>query len=275
VQDLNVSVFSPNAYNIILNAERERKTRSFKTYQSKDIQAKADISKIQLIHWTQLGAIIPFDDAQGRGKVRVYNHQNLIEAMICRELTEASIGVRFIKDWLQWLRSEKFNFTFNFFLKSGRISAEIDEEKKKIMHWLSEMPEKKGHEILSILDSSNSEKDNHINRIINETEEPEKTKLRFWFNEYEASINRRSLIKFDSVNDDPASITRSHTIWEFIKNYPPSLFQFCLVICIEKKKTFRAYICNDDEIHDTHNQRTSIIVFLQKLIREAGNAYEE
>lgn len=79
-------------------------------YESKDIQALAGVSKIQLIHWTQIGAIIPYKDERGRGKRRTYSQQNLIETMICRELNKLCVETRVMRELLDWLREHRFVF---------------------------------------------------------------------------------------------------------------------------------------------------------------------
>jgi len=73
-------------------------------YRSKDIQTIARITKIQLIHWSQTGAIIPYEDKRGRGNRRAYNWQNLIEASICRELNKFTIETHLMRYILDWLR---------------------------------------------------------------------------------------------------------------------------------------------------------------------------
>ena len=62
-----------------------------KTYSSSEIQRIAKITKMQAIHWTQTGIIVPLQDAQGRGSRRVYSWENLIEMMICRELNRYNV----------------------------------------------------------------------------------------------------------------------------------------------------------------------------------------
>ena len=57
---------------------QDNKSLDVSLYSSKEVQKKADISKIQLIHWSQSGVIIPADDARGRGSRRKYSFQNLV-----------------------------------------------------------------------------------------------------------------------------------------------------------------------------------------------------
>ena len=73
-------------------------------YSSKDIQKKANITKMQALHWTQLGIIVPLHDAHGRGGRREYSHQNLVEAILCRELNDFGIPTNVMGIVLQSLR---------------------------------------------------------------------------------------------------------------------------------------------------------------------------
>lgn len=75
-----------------------------KTYGSTEVQKLAKISKMQAIHWTQVGAVIPLEDAKGRGSRRVYSWQNLIEMMICRELNRLTIETHVMVLVLHMLR---------------------------------------------------------------------------------------------------------------------------------------------------------------------------
>jgi DNA-binding transcriptional MerR regulator len=77
-------------------------------YQSREVQRMAKVSRIQLIHWTETGAIIPAQDAQGRGGRRIYSHSNLIETIICRELNRYSIPVQYIKHIMDLFREQRY-----------------------------------------------------------------------------------------------------------------------------------------------------------------------
>ena len=91
---------------IWLNAMNEGKI-----FKSSEIQRLANISRIQLVHWVECGAIIPLEDIRGRGKCRIFNKQNLIEAIICRELKAYTIEV---------------NILFTNFLFIGHDSRQLD-----------------------------------------------------------------------------------------------------------------------------------------------------
>jgi len=64
------------------------------TYRSKDIQEKLNVSKIQISHWTNMGCIKPFRADWRRGGSHEFNHRNLVEAAICKELSDLYIPVK-------------------------------------------------------------------------------------------------------------------------------------------------------------------------------------
>jgi DNA-binding transcriptional MerR regulator len=78
-------------------------------YTSSEVQKRANVAKRELIHWCETGAIRPVHDDRRRGGVRRFNQQNLIEAMICRELVQYGLqkwvfralldGLRIFKLW--------------------------------------------------------------------------------------------------------------------------------------------------------------------------------
>jgi len=90
------------------------KTMNRKLYHSKMIQQKARISSSQIIHWTRTGVIIPFQTVRGTGRMHVYDHQNLLEAMICRELSQYSINHRIMSEVLDYLKNKKWVFDIYF-----------------------------------------------------------------------------------------------------------------------------------------------------------------
>jgi DNA-binding transcriptional MerR regulator len=75
-------------------------------YRSKDIQKVAKVSKINLNHWVNMGLILPLEDVRGRGRSRLFSHQNLIEALICRELNLLNLGTDVMRRILDGLRGE-------------------------------------------------------------------------------------------------------------------------------------------------------------------------
>lgn len=84
--------------------------RPIKKYHSKAIQKKARVSAIQISHWTKTGVIVPATAVKGTGKMHVFDHQNLIEAMICRELSQYSINIGVMREVLDFLRVKKWLF---------------------------------------------------------------------------------------------------------------------------------------------------------------------
>jgi DNA-binding transcriptional MerR regulator len=74
---------------------------------SKSIQQIAKITKTQLDHWINIRAIKPFEDNRGRGKVRLFSFQNLVETLICRKLNKFGTSGDRIKKVLEYLRREE------------------------------------------------------------------------------------------------------------------------------------------------------------------------
>lgn len=103
---------SSQFWDSIICGEYAKETTS-KIFTNKDIQNICGILKIQIIHWVQSGVIIPFQDVRGRGKVRKYDFQNLIEFMICREINRFGIGIHAMKDIVEYLRRTKFTFSLS------------------------------------------------------------------------------------------------------------------------------------------------------------------
>lgn len=75
-----------------------------KVYTSKDIQQLAKVSHMQISRWAEIGIIIPLEDAKGRGAVRKFSQQNLIEAMICKTLNDFSLSTSTMYGVLSHLR---------------------------------------------------------------------------------------------------------------------------------------------------------------------------
>jgi DNA-binding transcriptional MerR regulator len=77
-------------------------------YRSKDIQDKLGVSKIQLSHWINKGAIKPYREDFRRGGYHEFNRQNLIEAAICKELSDLQVPVKSMVDALEMMRKPGF-----------------------------------------------------------------------------------------------------------------------------------------------------------------------
>ena len=76
-------------------------------YRSKDIQIKAGVTRMQLIRWVEVGAIEPFKDVRQRGKSRIFSYQNLVEAMICKELNRFRVETYTMKRVLNMMRDRR------------------------------------------------------------------------------------------------------------------------------------------------------------------------
>lgn len=117
--------FSSNEdYESFKTIEDRVKEQTINTYFSKDIQRKAGVSENEIKHWTMTGAIEPYKPVQGTGKMHIYDHQNLIETMICRELKKYSINFNLMKEVILYLRKKSWTVVFEpeFTNKTGRSS---------------------------------------------------------------------------------------------------------------------------------------------------------
>lgn len=112
--------------------------RSAKTYYSKAIREKANISAIQISHWTKMRIIQPVKVAKGTGKMHLYSHQNLIEAMICRELSQYSITHSVMFEIIDFLRNTQW--IFKIYLEADGLYDDLHAETKKnaVMKFLSD-----------------------------------------------------------------------------------------------------------------------------------------
>jgi DNA-binding transcriptional MerR regulator len=107
-----IEIFHPQAWLHIIDVQKEAKKRPSLEYGNKQIQRIAKVTKTQILNWTQRGAIIPLKDSKGRGDRRVYSHQNLLEMMLCRELSRLSVETNVMKQLLSQLRVQQWNFEF-------------------------------------------------------------------------------------------------------------------------------------------------------------------
>ncbi len=76
------------------------------TYKSKDIREKLGISKIQLSHWINMGAIKPYRDDSRRGGSHEFDKQNLIEAAICKDLADLRVPVKSMANAMKMMRED-------------------------------------------------------------------------------------------------------------------------------------------------------------------------
>ncbi len=56
-------------------------------YSAAEVQRIARVKKSSLKNWITAGAIKPLHDARGRGKRRKFSHNNVLDVMVCRELS--------------------------------------------------------------------------------------------------------------------------------------------------------------------------------------------
>lgn len=122
--------------------------RVINTYHSKTIQKKAKVSAIQIGHWTRTTVIVPATAVKGTGKMHIYDHKNLIEAMICRELSQFSINYGVMREVLDFLRKKKWLFDIGLSRErkpyseaiidgqfTATISATVSEIQKHLTIW--------------------------------------------------------------------------------------------------------------------------------------------
>jgi len=111
-----------------INPAITEKKRIPKTYFSQVIQKRAGITAAQIRHWTVSGVLEPYKLASGTGKMHVYDHQNLIEAKICKELNYYSINYNYMKSIMNFLRTHKWKV--NWIIRD--FSRSVDESKKEV-----------------------------------------------------------------------------------------------------------------------------------------------
>lgn len=79
-----------------------------RTYTSGEIQRLAKVTKRQLIHWVESRAIVPHVDDRRRGGTRIFSQQNLLEALVCRELNHFNLPVFLFRVLMTGLRTLNF-----------------------------------------------------------------------------------------------------------------------------------------------------------------------
>lgn len=291
---LRITIFDPDNYEKILNAEKKENQRNFKTFQSKDIQSIAKISKTQLIHWTQQDLIVPLEDIRGRGKVRTYDYQNLVEALICRELSALSVETRYSKEILNWLRKRKWEFEIYYdqnsydsmhILKNKEDDFTVlDNEKTR---WKQNAPGVQGQQILELIENINEENrfciKEEIERIIKGTNDQERPIVQKWLDELgklnkkreEIIANLQERITLSrKQSSDVLQVRRICTIWEYLRLHP-DYFEFYLIISIDRDKNrLSAFIYDIEGGSIVFKNKTSIIINLQDLVSEAGDIHE-
>jgi len=85
-------------------------------FKSREIERMAGVSKIQLVHWINSGAITPLLDDRRRGGVRFFSRENLFEVIICKRLNEWRLPVHTIAEISQHVIASNF---FAYFKKKS------------------------------------------------------------------------------------------------------------------------------------------------------------
>jgi len=105
-------------------------------YQHKDIlKVFPDLSARSLVSWTEKGLLVPFHgDAKGRGTVRKYSFDNIVEAGIIRELMSLGLIFRDIREyftdfWKEKMRELNYDCVFIW----QRATYKIDRNSEKSM----------------------------------------------------------------------------------------------------------------------------------------------
>jgi DNA-binding transcriptional MerR regulator len=83
-------------------------------YKSKDIQKRLGVSKIQLSHWINMGAIKPYKQDNRRGGSHEFNRQNIIETAICKELSDLRVPVKSMVQALKMMHEVGFEVWSTF-----------------------------------------------------------------------------------------------------------------------------------------------------------------
>jgi DNA-binding transcriptional MerR regulator len=84
-------------------------------YKSADVIKITRVTKVQLNHWINMGAIKPLVDDKRRGGVRYFSKQNLVQAFICKHLNEYGLPVHKIKMALDMIKDTKSISGKNFY----------------------------------------------------------------------------------------------------------------------------------------------------------------
>lgn len=75
-------------------------------YLARDVQAIARISKSTLKNWVDVKAIKPIKNRTGRGTKRKFSKENLLDVMVCRELSFIQVKPRYFRSILDSIADE-------------------------------------------------------------------------------------------------------------------------------------------------------------------------
>jgi DNA-binding transcriptional MerR regulator len=219
--DISITAFPENDEEVLaFTKPKNKKGDKWKgKYRSKDIQKIANISPMQIKHWTNSEVIIPLQRVRGTGRSHIYNDQNLVESLICAELSKYSINLNMMKDILNVLRTKKWNFRISLNVGERLITDSF----KKSTEWSGKAPGKTGKEILKILFNKETA-DNKLKAIANliKREKGSKRKeLVQWFNEREdVGKELETAMEKYKATEHYIRITKKLTIWDFLEIYP-------------------------------------------------------
>lgn len=76
---------------------------------SKDIQRLEHATQMQIVHWTELGIIVPCQDAHGRGRRRLYDENSAVDAQLASEMRAWGLECHAIKRILSKYRTGKLD----------------------------------------------------------------------------------------------------------------------------------------------------------------------
>ncbi|MGA2332979.1 MAG: hypothetical protein ABSG75_14590 [Syntrophales bacterium] len=222
--DIEITIFPENDEEVLAftNPEKKKGDKQEETYRSKDIQRIADISPMQIKHWTNTGVIIPLQRVRGTGRSHIYNDQNLVESLICAELSKYSINLNMMKDILNVLRNKKWNFKIYIDVNQRLITDSF----KKSDEWLKRAPGKAGAQILKILLNKQTPDDKLklIKNLVKKERGSKRKELMQWLSEHE-DMRKESLATMTEVEqrykkDNTIRIVKKLTIWDFLETYP-------------------------------------------------------
>jgi hypothetical protein len=73
-------------------------------YKTKDLAAITGATLPQVANWVKIGAIQPVSNPRGRGQSRIFDAQGLVEAFVCKEMSNYRVENWIIVETLQALR---------------------------------------------------------------------------------------------------------------------------------------------------------------------------
>lgn len=224
-------------------AKNLSKGKIIKVYHSGDLQQKAGVSENQIKRWTMTGIINPYKPVKGTGRMHVYDHQNLIEAMICRDLSQYSMTSYVMGGVLEFLRSTKWTFNIKFSLDLSRFVESFLEIKK----WENKVPNETTKKILE-----------------NQEVIADKIRTEHKFTDLEMKDNIWEYLKlYPQTKTEPLFLA----LWP---NLAPEKIQE------QDKDDFYCWVVNEDDLSKIiHSKSSVIIINLTRLASRAGSFFEE